>query len=197
MIIFVQYLFFKSFKLFIFYIKIQYRTVLYTIQNILQFLNASRKSWPYHVTINCSLIGSYGHVIVVLFVIGYFSSSLLLFPAINIPWSSSEHGAALLAAKMPKRTCPFPETFSSQYKIHLGQRELNKYGVFGNKNRQEIYGECAAVVHVVVAASVSFVVMLSLLVHLALVAVVEHKVILQLWKTCFPLSLYFLNRLQK
>ncbi|XP_037550633.1 apoptosis regulatory protein Siva isoform X2 [Nematolebias whitei] len=40
---------------------------------------------------------------------------------------------------MPKRTCPFPETFSSQYKLHLGQHELNKYGVFGNKNRQEIY----------------------------------------------------------
>ncbi|XP_035805465.1 apoptosis regulatory protein Siva isoform X2 [Amphiprion ocellaris] len=40
---------------------------------------------------------------------------------------------------MPKRTCPFPETFSSQYKIHIGQQELNNYGVFGNKYRQEIY----------------------------------------------------------
>ncbi|CAG10694.1 unnamed protein product [Tetraodon nigroviridis] len=40
---------------------------------------------------------------------------------------------------MPKRTCPFPETFSSQYKIHIGQQELNNYGVFGSKYRQEIY----------------------------------------------------------
>ncbi|XP_032402600.1 apoptosis regulatory protein Siva [Xiphophorus hellerii] len=40
---------------------------------------------------------------------------------------------------MPKRTCPFPESFSSQYKIHIGQREINSYGVFGNKYRQEIY----------------------------------------------------------
>ncbi|XP_054597516.1 apoptosis regulatory protein Siva isoform X2 [Nothobranchius furzeri] len=40
---------------------------------------------------------------------------------------------------MPKRTCPFPETFSSQYKIHIGQQELNKYGVNGTKYRQEIY----------------------------------------------------------
>ncbi|KAM3595401.1 uncharacterized protein V6R79_022938 [Siganus canaliculatus] len=40
---------------------------------------------------------------------------------------------------MPKRSCPFPETFSSQYKIHIGQQELNNYGVFGNKYRQEIY----------------------------------------------------------
>ncbi|KAF3701339.1 Apoptosis regulatory protein Siva CD27-binding protein [Channa argus] len=40
---------------------------------------------------------------------------------------------------MPKRACPFPETFSSQYKIHIGQQELNNYGVFGNKYRQEIY----------------------------------------------------------
>ena len=45
-----------------------------------------------------------------------------------------------LAKKMPKRTCPFPETFSSQYKIHIGQQELNNYGVFGSKYRQEIYG---------------------------------------------------------
>lgn len=44
------------------------------------------------------------------------------------------------ATKMPKRTCPFPETFSSQYKIHIRQQELNNYGVFGSKSRQEIYG---------------------------------------------------------
>ncbi|XP_047466617.1 apoptosis regulatory protein Siva [Mugil cephalus] len=40
---------------------------------------------------------------------------------------------------MPKRAYPFPETFSSQYKIHIGQQELNNYGVFGSKYRQEIY----------------------------------------------------------
>ncbi|XP_008320980.1 apoptosis regulatory protein Siva [Cynoglossus semilaevis] len=40
---------------------------------------------------------------------------------------------------MPKRACPFPETFSSQYKIHVGQHELNNFGVFGSKYRQEIY----------------------------------------------------------
>ncbi|MEQ2246926.1 hypothetical protein ILYODFUR_004140 [Ilyodon furcidens] len=40
---------------------------------------------------------------------------------------------------MTKRTCPFPEAFSTQYKIHIGQREINNYGVFGNKYRQEIY----------------------------------------------------------
>ncbi|XP_023658178.1 apoptosis regulatory protein Siva [Paramormyrops kingsleyae] len=40
---------------------------------------------------------------------------------------------------MPKRACPFAETFSSQYKIHIGQKELNHHGVFGNKYRQEIY----------------------------------------------------------
>ncbi|XP_071377839.1 apoptosis regulatory protein Siva [Centroberyx affinis] len=40
---------------------------------------------------------------------------------------------------MPKRGYPFPESFSSQYKIHVGQRELNHHGVFGNKYRQEIY----------------------------------------------------------
>ncbi|XP_049917487.1 apoptosis regulatory protein Siva [Epinephelus moara] len=42
---------------------------------------------------------------------------------------------------MPKRACPFPETFSSQYKIHVGQQELSNYGVFGNKYRQEIYAK--------------------------------------------------------
>uniref|UniRef100_A0A3Q3VM26 Uncharacterized protein n=1 Tax=Mola mola TaxID=94237 RepID=A0A3Q3VM26_MOLML len=40
---------------------------------------------------------------------------------------------------MPKRACPFPETFSSQYKIHIGQQELNNFSVFGNKYREEIY----------------------------------------------------------
>ncbi|RVE57098.1 hypothetical protein OJAV_G00212800 [Oryzias javanicus] len=40
---------------------------------------------------------------------------------------------------MPKRTCPFPEVFSSQYKIHVRQQELTNYGVFGGKYRQEIY----------------------------------------------------------
>ncbi|XP_069008113.1 apoptosis regulatory protein Siva [Embiotoca jacksoni] len=40
---------------------------------------------------------------------------------------------------MPKRACPFPETFSSQYKIHVGQQQINNYGVFGHKYRQEIY----------------------------------------------------------
>ncbi|XP_063039740.1 apoptosis regulatory protein Siva [Engraulis encrasicolus] len=40
---------------------------------------------------------------------------------------------------MPKRSCPFAETFSSQYKIHVGQKELSSHGVFGNKYRQEIY----------------------------------------------------------
>ncbi|XP_041826970.1 apoptosis regulatory protein Siva [Melanotaenia boesemani] len=40
---------------------------------------------------------------------------------------------------MPKRTYPFPEAYSSQYKIHIGQKELINYGVFGNNCRQEIY----------------------------------------------------------
>ncbi|XP_028849121.1 apoptosis regulatory protein Siva [Denticeps clupeoides] len=40
---------------------------------------------------------------------------------------------------MPKRSYPFAESFSSQYKIHVGQKELNHYGVLGNKYRQEIY----------------------------------------------------------
>ncbi|KAG7466354.1 hypothetical protein MATL_G00163750 [Megalops atlanticus] len=40
---------------------------------------------------------------------------------------------------MPKRSYPFGETFSSQYKIHIGQKELSNHGVFGNKYRQEIY----------------------------------------------------------
>ncbi|XP_012692262.1 apoptosis regulatory protein Siva [Clupea harengus] len=40
---------------------------------------------------------------------------------------------------MPKRPCPFTETFSSQYKIHVSQKELSNQGVNGNKYRQEIY----------------------------------------------------------
>lgn len=55
------------------------------------------------------------------------------------------------ASKMPKRTCPFPETFSSQYKIHIGQQELNTYGVFGSKYRQEIYGTSSTLVLACVA----------------------------------------------
>ncbi|KAF7704176.1 hypothetical protein HF521_021248 [Silurus meridionalis] len=41
--------------------------------------------------------------------------------------------------KMPKRSCPFTDSFSTQYKIHVGQKELNLHGVFGNKYRQEVY----------------------------------------------------------
>ncbi|XP_056152393.1 apoptosis regulatory protein Siva [Lampris incognitus] len=40
---------------------------------------------------------------------------------------------------MPKRGYPFPESFSSQYKIHVGQRELTQRSMFGDKQRQEIY----------------------------------------------------------
>ncbi|XP_061751396.1 apoptosis regulatory protein Siva [Nerophis ophidion] len=40
---------------------------------------------------------------------------------------------------MPKRAYPFTETFSSQYKIHVGQRELNNASVLGSKYRKEIY----------------------------------------------------------
>ncbi|MCI4382840.1 hypothetical protein PGIGA_G00019340 [Pangasianodon gigas] len=40
---------------------------------------------------------------------------------------------------MPKRSCPFTESFSTQYKIHVGQKELNLHGVLGNKYRQEVY----------------------------------------------------------
>ncbi|KTF90474.1 hypothetical protein cypCar_00037030 [Cyprinus carpio] len=40
---------------------------------------------------------------------------------------------------MPKRSCPFSESFSSQYKVHVGQKEINNCGVFGLKYRQEIY----------------------------------------------------------
>ncbi|XP_043088262.1 apoptosis regulatory protein Siva [Puntigrus tetrazona] len=39
---------------------------------------------------------------------------------------------------MPKRSCPFSESFSSQYKVHVGQKEINR-GVFGLKYRQEVY----------------------------------------------------------
>ncbi|XP_077477190.1 apoptosis regulatory protein Siva isoform X2 [Stigmatopora argus] len=40
---------------------------------------------------------------------------------------------------MPKRAYPFTETFSSQYKIHVGQHELSNSSVFGNKYRNQIY----------------------------------------------------------
>ncbi|XP_051578935.1 apoptosis regulatory protein Siva [Myxocyprinus asiaticus] len=40
---------------------------------------------------------------------------------------------------MPKRSYPFSETFSSQYKVHVGQKEMSNYGVFGLKYKQEIY----------------------------------------------------------
>ncbi|XP_051725027.1 apoptosis regulatory protein Siva [Ctenopharyngodon idella] len=40
---------------------------------------------------------------------------------------------------MPKRSYPFSESFSSQYKVHVGQKEINNCGVFGLKYRQEIY----------------------------------------------------------
>ncbi|XP_061699970.1 apoptosis regulatory protein Siva [Syngnathoides biaculeatus] len=40
---------------------------------------------------------------------------------------------------MPKRAYPFTETFSSQYKIHVGQHELSHSSVLGNKYRNEIY----------------------------------------------------------
>ena len=60
------------------------------------------------------------------------------FPATNILQSVVPRWD-FFAEKMTKRACPFPETFSSQYKIHVGQQELNNYSVFGNKYRQEIY----------------------------------------------------------
>ncbi|XP_029586189.1 apoptosis regulatory protein Siva [Salmo trutta] len=40
---------------------------------------------------------------------------------------------------MTKRAYPFAESFSSQYKIHVGQKELNHHGVLGNTYRQEVY----------------------------------------------------------
>ncbi|XP_067310559.1 apoptosis regulatory protein Siva [Pseudorasbora parva] len=40
---------------------------------------------------------------------------------------------------MPKRSYPFSESFSSQYKVHVGLKELNNCGVFGIKYRQEVY----------------------------------------------------------
>ena len=49
--------------------------------------------------------------------------------------SKKEH-----AEKMPKRSYPFDESFSSQYKIHIGQKELS-HGVFGYKYKQEIFGK--------------------------------------------------------
>ncbi|XP_066550280.1 apoptosis regulatory protein Siva [Amia ocellicauda] len=39
---------------------------------------------------------------------------------------------------MPKRAYPFEETFSLQYKIHIGPKEMNQ-GVLGNKYRHKIY----------------------------------------------------------
>ncbi|XP_056332308.1 apoptosis regulatory protein Siva [Danio aesculapii] len=40
---------------------------------------------------------------------------------------------------MPKRSYPFSESFSSQYKVHVGQKEMSSCGVFGLRYRQEIY----------------------------------------------------------
>ncbi|CAM4642296.1 hypothetical protein PO909_012199 [Leuciscus waleckii] len=40
---------------------------------------------------------------------------------------------------MPKRSYPFSESFSSQYKVHVGLKEINNSGVFGLKYKQEIY----------------------------------------------------------
>ncbi|KTF72117.1 hypothetical protein cypCar_00045189 [Cyprinus carpio] len=40
---------------------------------------------------------------------------------------------------MPKRSCPFSESFSSQYKVHVGQKEISNCGVLGLKYRQETY----------------------------------------------------------
>nr|XP_046222716.1 apoptosis regulatory protein Siva-like [Oncorhynchus gorbuscha] len=48
-------------------------------------------------------------------------------------------GCTFFAKKMPKRSYPFAESFSSQYKIHIGQQEFNDHGVYGDKYRQEIY----------------------------------------------------------
>ncbi|XP_016377860.1 apoptosis regulatory protein Siva [Sinocyclocheilus rhinocerous] len=40
---------------------------------------------------------------------------------------------------MPKRSYPFSESFSSQYKVRVGQKEVNNCGAFGLKYRQEVY----------------------------------------------------------
>lgn len=56
-------------------------------------------------------------------------------------WKKGERRGIFCTAKMPKRACPFPQTFSSQYKMHIGQQELNNYGVCGNKYKLEIYGK--------------------------------------------------------
>ncbi|XP_016361829.1 apoptosis regulatory protein Siva-like [Sinocyclocheilus anshuiensis] len=40
---------------------------------------------------------------------------------------------------MPKRSYPFSESFSSQYKVHVGQKQINNCGAFGLKYRQEVY----------------------------------------------------------
>lgn len=66
---------------------------------------------------------------------------LAFFPQLTSVEVRQGSGYVLLESKMPKRTCPFPETFTSQYKIHIGQQELSNYGVFGNMYRQEIYGK--------------------------------------------------------
>ncbi|TRY96271.1 hypothetical protein DNTS_001503 [Danionella cerebrum] len=47
-------------------------------------------------------------------------------------------------ANMPKRSYPFSESFSSQYKVHVGQKEISDCGVFGLKYRQEIYEKTKA-----------------------------------------------------
>lgn len=70
-----------------------------------------------------------------------------LIPPLHFSRNKQVYGYAaqqehFFTAKMPKRACPFSETFSSQYKIHVGQQELNHYSVFGNKYRQEVYGKC-------------------------------------------------------
>lgn len=67
------------------------------------------------------------------------ASCLEFFPATIKCGNPQEHGETFFTAKMPKRACPFPQTFSSQYKIHIGQQELSTYGVFGNKYREEIH----------------------------------------------------------
>nr|XP_020470162.1 apoptosis regulatory protein Siva isoform X2 [Monopterus albus] len=69
----------------------------------------------------------------------FLAASFTLSPPQQISVEASRRKTGLLAVKMTKRPCPFPETFSSQYKMHIGQQELRNYGVFGNKCRHEIY----------------------------------------------------------
>ncbi|XP_016104513.1 apoptosis regulatory protein Siva [Sinocyclocheilus grahami] len=40
---------------------------------------------------------------------------------------------------MPKRSYPFSESFSSQYKVRVGQKEVNNCGASGLRYRQEVY----------------------------------------------------------